>query len=306
MNKVVVRALSGAVYVALIVVCTLAGGWFFFALMGMFMVIAMLEYQNLTAHRDRARQPILIRALDMTSALLLLFMTAILASALNCGGIDFGSTPVLNILVCGLALLIICLMARLSLSLCVQKGDAVTSCASSVTGFFYIALPLNLLCLDGMLLPLGSNSWGIGDGGIFGNPGMFRNAILTTFILIWLNDTGAFCFGCTLGKHKLCERLSPKKSWEGFWGGFGCCVIAGALLAQWAGLPSWWVGALFGVCVSVLSTWGDLFESQLKRTAGVKDAGNLIPGHGGILDRIDSLLFVAPALFIFMMLSSMH
>jgi phosphatidate cytidylyltransferase len=123
-------------------------------------------------------------------------------------------------------------------------------------------------------------------------------AILWMFALIWINDTGAYCVGSTMGKHRLCERLSPKKSWEGFFGGMAFCIIASgiyALIAHGDMLTS----IAFGLLVCVFATWGDLFESMLKRSAGVKDAGNIIPGHGGVLDRIDSLLFVAPAAAIF-------
>jgi phosphatidate cytidylyltransferase len=118
------------------------------------------------------------------------------------------------------------------------------------------------------------------------------------FALIWVNDTGAYCVGSTMGKHRLCERLSPKKSWEGFWGGMAFCVIASviyALIMNYNVLAS----VAFGIIVSLFATFGDLFESLLKRSAGVKDSGKLIPGHGGVLDRIDSLLFVAPAAAIY-------
>lgn len=125
--------------------------------------------------------------------------------------------------------------------------------------------------------------------------------VLAMFILIWLNDTGAYCVGSMFGKHRLFERLSPKKSWEGFFGGMLFCLAAGALFSYimpQVGLTlPLWLG--FAVMVCVLSTWGDLFESLLKRSHHIKDSGHLIPGHGGILDRIDSLLFVAWGTLIF-------
>ena len=106
--------------------------------------------------------------------------------------------------------------------------------------------------------------------------------------------------GCLIGKHRLFERISPKKSWEGFFGGLGPSIIIAALAARFipdgyvllSGYAQWIV---FAVLVTIFSTWGDLCESLIKRTVGVKDSGKLIPGHGGILDRIDSLLLVSLA-----------
>lgn len=119
--------------------------------------------------------------------------------------------------------------------------------------------------------------------------------VLTLFILIWLNDTGAYCVGCLIGRHKLFERLSPNKTWEGFFGGFVFAVAAGiaaALLCPSLGM-SVVGGAVLGAGVSIVATFGDLFESMMKRHRHLKDSGNVIPGHGGILDRIDSLLLVS-------------
>ena len=113
--------------------------------------------------------------------------------------------------------------------------------------------------------------------------------LLTVFVAIWANDTGAYLAGSTFGKHKLFPSVSPKKSWEGFVGGFIASVIAAGLLLGWK--PS---SLVFGAVISIAATWGDLFESMIKRQVGVKDSGNIIPGHGGILDRIDSLLLVLP------------
>ena len=119
----------------------------------------------------------------------------------------------------------------------------------------------------------------------------------------------AYLVGSTCGRRRLFERISPKKSWEGFVGGVACCLIAAAV--AWAcqvapreffGLASWLVLA---ATVSIVATLGDLLESLLKRTAGVKDSGNLIPGHGGVLDRIDSLLMVLPAVYVLFSLISM-
>ncbi len=140
-----------------------------------------------------------------------------------------------------------------------------------------------------------------------------RHIVLIMFIMIWLNDTGAYCVGSLLGKRRLFPRLSPKKSWEGFWGGMAFCIAAGATcyfafnhdeVMLWGNRSlSAWIG--FGIVVCIFSTWGDLFESMIKRTVGAKDSGKLIPGHGGILDRIDSLLLTAPAAFIYLLLTGL-
>lgn len=127
------------------------------------------------------------------------------------------------------------------------------------------------------------------------------NLLLATFVLIWVNDTGAFCVGSLIGKHKMSPRLSPKKSWEGFGGGIFFCLIA-AFIFHFCNLePSFsllkWL--VMGVYVGVLATWGDLFESLIKRNCGVKDSGKIIPGHGGILDRLDSFLMAGPLVLLF-------
>ena len=124
--------------------------------------------------------------------------------------------------------------------------------------------------------------------------------LLALFFFLWANDTFAYMSGMALGKHKLIERLSPKKSIEGFIGGLiGTLAIAYVISLFWVELSLFgWLG--YAVVASVFGTLGDLLESALKRAAGVKDAGNLIPGHGGILDRLDSFLFAAPITYFYL------
>lgn len=122
---------------------------------------------------------------------------------------------------------------------------------------------------------------------------------LALFVLIWLNDTGAYCIGSLLGKHRLFERISPKKSWEGFGGGLLFALLASQVFAYL--LPAYsavqWLG--LAVVIVVFGTWGDLIESLLKRQLGIKDSGHLLPGHGGMLDRFDSVLLAIPAAYIY-------
>ncbi|UUV20505.1 phosphatidate cytidylyltransferase [Paenimyroides aestuarii] len=123
--------------------------------------------------------------------------------------------------------------------------------------------------------------------------------LLSIFIMIWCNDTFAYICGKLLGKHKLFERISPKKTIEGFIGGLVFTQIAAYLLFLYTNMQlslAFWM--LIAVVVSFLGTIGDLIESKYKRLAGVKDSGNIMPGHGGILDRLDSILFAAPFLFL--------
>lgn len=119
--------------------------------------------------------------------------------------------------------------------------------------------------------------------------------ILTFIVVVVAADTGAYAFGLTLGKHPMAPRISPKKTWEGFGGGLLASGIAAVLMSMFLlGLP-WWSGVIFGVVVLVTATLGDLAESMIKRDLGIKDMSSWIPGHGGVLDRVDSILPSAAA-----------
>lgn len=125
---------------------------------------------------------------------------------------------------------------------------------------------------------------------------------LSIFIFNWVNDTGAYCTGMLFGKHRLFERISPKKSWEGSIGGAVFSIIAAIVLAHFFTFlsTSVWIG--LGLTVVVFGTWGDLTESLMKRTLGIKDSSNILPGHGGMLDRFDSTLMAVPAAVVYLYL----
>ena len=124
--------------------------------------------------------------------------------------------------------------------------------------------------------------------------------VILAFVTTWANDTAAYFAGHAFGRHKLLERISPKKTWEGFGGGV-LGSVAGALVTRWLLLRGeLGVGGaiVIGLGAAVLGPLGDLAESMIKRAAGVKDSSRIIPGHGGLLDRIDALLFVAPWIYV--------
>lgn len=123
--------------------------------------------------------------------------------------------------------------------------------------------------------------------------------IISIFILIWVNDTFAYIVGKSIGKNKLFEAISPKKTIEGFVGGLGFAMLTGLLLAQHYIHQPFLIWVIIAVLVSVFGTIGDLIESRFKRIANVKDSGKIMPGHGGILDRLDSIIFAAPFVFLF-------
>lgn len=155
-----------------------------------------------------------------------------------------------------------------------------TSLAYSFTAILYITLPL---ALSNMIYAMQANT--------------NYNLLLSIFIFAWCNDTFAYLVGCKFGKKRLFERHSPKKSWEGFFGGLSATIIAAVVmyLIYGNGLVAW---LLIAILTSVVGTLGDLVESMFKRQMGVKDSGNILPGHGGILDRFDILLLVLPAVWI--------
>ncbi len=273
MKKIVIRALSGAVYVGLIVAAILcAEGRFFPLLCTVFALMAVFEFDRLvSAHSPR---PAIVRIFD---AILCVIPPLYLAVPVI--------RPAADIYITTFAVAMLyaaVIMIRIIYTLYSREVHPVSSLAYTFLAMAYIALPLALAAM-------------MSDYSM-------RYLLLLVFVMIWINDTGAFLTGTAFGRHRLYERLSPKKSWEGFFGGlvFSAATgfVAALVLPQYLSFLNPLVGALLGVAVSVLATWGDLFESLLKRTAGVKDSGHIMPGHGGILDRIDSFLFVIPPLAI--------
>ncbi len=126
--------------------------------------------------------------------------------------------------------------------------------------------------------------------------------VASVFALIWINDTFAFIVGKSIGKHKLLERISPKKTIEGFLGGLFFACVASVFIYQFTGLLSLSLWLTVAATTSIFGTLGDLIQSQLKRQAGVKDSGQLMPGHGGLYDRLDSILFASPFIYLFLIL----
>ncbi|MGC1391205.1 MAG: phosphatidate cytidylyltransferase [Bacteroidales bacterium] len=126
--------------------------------------------------------------------------------------------------------------------------------------------------------------------------------IIGFFILIWANDTGAYLTGMSLGRHKLMQRISPKKTWEGFIGGIIIASAVAWFISGWLGVvdKTYWI--IISLIISVAGTYGDLIESMLKRSIGVKDSGNIMPGHGGFLDRFDSAVISFPLVYLFISL----
>ena len=173
------------------------------------------------------------------------------------------------------------------------RPDPLREVSFAFFSHLYIAVPLALLmmlCTEDLGL-----SWQA-----YGLPFERTFWLLPIFAFVWLNDTGAYVFGSLFGRHKLWEEISPKKTKEGSVGGVLTAALSGiAFYCIFPAVTSLFNWLVLAVLVSAFSTWGDLFESYIKRAFGVKDSGNILPGHGGILDRIDSLLFAAIPAYIF-------
>lgn len=167
-----------------------------------------------------------------------------------------------------------------------KEGGALNNYAYFSLSQLYIALPFALLNILAT----------------YGTDGYNYILPLAIFIFLWSNDTGAFCVGCTIGKHKMFERISPKKSWEGFAGGAITAILAGRVVSLFFDVLSTWEWMGMAAVVVAAGTLGDLIESCMKREMGIKDSGNILPGHGGILDRFDSTILAVPGVIIYLYL----
>ena len=175
-----------------------------------------------------------------------------------------------------------------------KNENPINSWAYTMLGQMYIAMPFSMINVLAF------------QQGEMGQVTFDSLLPLSIFIFLWTNDTGAYLCGSFFGKHKLFPRISPKKSWEGSIGGGLLVLIVAGVIGYFTNtdtdphmlsIPAW-IG--LGLVVVVFGTWGDLVESLFKRTLGIKDSGNILPGHGGMLDRFDSSLMAIPAAVVYL------
>jgi phosphatidate cytidylyltransferase len=177
------------------------------------------------------------------------------------------------------------------LSLYSDKPDGMRNTAISFLGLVYVSLPLCVI--NFLAFPAGNEH------------AYTHRIILGIMTLVWINDSGAYLVGMSIGRHRLFERISPKKSWEGAIGGGILTLICALWLNQIMGVLGRTDWLILALIVSVFGVFGDLTESLFKRSVGQKDSGKIIPGHGGLLDRIDSILFVMPMAAVYLSLSNL-
>lgn len=259
MTTTVTRALSGAVYVLLLVGATLYSPYSFLLLFGLLLLFSVGEFCKLVGLKPVF--PLLLATLGY-----ILF--------------NLDNTVKTNEILLLIAALLVSI--RSLVFLFEKKNRFLDQQAKYVFLIGYLIIPIIIFTK----IPFISNSY-------------HPEIIIAILILIWTNDTFAYLVGITMGKTKLFERISPKKTIEGFSGGLVFAMIAGVLLAQFYLQESIIRWIIIALLVTTFGTLGDLIESKFKRLAGVKDSGNIMPGHGGFLDRLDSIIFVAPFVYLF-------
>lgn len=272
------RTLSGVVYVAVVVGCILYNEYLFAALSAILASLAVREFNRLIRPHE---------LMDIFSEFGAFMLVALIASWLH-GWPLFSALSVFYI---------IWMLAAMIIELWNKNGNPVVNWGNLIAGQVMITLPFALMNvlnhIDSYLL-------------------------LAVFVLIWVNDSGAYCVGVLTakkmpgGNHKMFPRVSPKKSWEGLFGGLAFSIGAAFILNRFGWFDTitkpgfeLLIAGAFAFVVSAFGTLGDLMESLFKRTIGVKDSGKFLPGHGGVLDRFDSILLAAPVtlLFVLMMIS---
>ena len=274
MDETLKRGISGAVYVLLLLASILYSTESFLILFGIFLVISLFEFCNL---------------IKVNKLIPIIFGSAlyVLITLIS----NYDSTKSIDIQSLDIILLATTLLISLKciVFLFDNKNHKISNLSKYLYLLGYITLPFIFIT---------KISFGIKDY----NP----KIIIGLFILIWTNDTFAYIVGKSIGKYKLFEKISPKKTIEGFFGGLIFSIFAGYLISMYLIKPSEQfrdksilIWTIIAAIVGVVGTIGDLIESKFKRVAGVKDSGKIMPGHGGVLDRLDSVIFVAPFIFLF-------
>lgn len=275
-NKFLTRALTGAVFVAILIGCILSGPIAFSVLFAIICAMTINEFGNIIEKSGLAQ---INKPISILAGIFLFFGFAYI-------GITSDNYAILTPY---LFLIMYLFISELYL----KKKNSVNDIAFSLMSQLYIALPFALLNVLAFYIPDESQT------------SVYSPILpLSIFIFTWINDSGAYCVGVLFGKHRLFERISPKKSWEGSFGGGIFSIIGAIIIANYFPILSHteWIG--LALTVVIFGTWGDLVESLIKRTIGIKDSGNILPGHGGMLDRFDSTLMAVPASVLYLYILS--
>lgn len=278
MKNLIVRTLSGLVLAGVMIAAVLGSQWSFGALLLLILVGGQNEFYKLACESGLSPQ----RWMGLAVGVLLFALNFIVFRQFGRTVTEDAGGAVLHLLLyIGLLLptLFICELFR-------RSATPLANLGATLLGVLYVAVPLSLLLYVPVLA--GDGAW---------RP----ETVLCYIFIIWANDVFAYLVGMTFGRHRLCERLSPKKSWEGFFGGLAGAVATG-LAAACALDANYWVWGGLALVAALSGVAGDLVESMFKRAAAVKDSGRAIPGHGGVLDRFDALLLSAPYVFFYLLL----
>lgn len=282
LKNLTIRTLSGAVLAALLFGATLLSPWGYVAMLAVIVVVGVWEFYSLCEACGYAPQKVMGVTL---SVLLFAFGASVFSSVVIERSIVAESIILAAILyaLAAVPAVFICELFR-------DHKHPIANVATTLAAILYVALPATIMLAVPQQLGVAANVW---------NPWY----VICYVLIIWANDVFAYIVGITLGKHRICERISPKKSWEGFVGGVVAAVGFAALfgwllkgdILLWSGL---------GAVIAVTGVAGDFVESMFKRSAAVKDSGSIMPGHGGVLDRFDALLISAPYALLYLILIS--
>ena len=278
MKNFTLRLLTGIAYVAIITFCVICSPYTFLALFMLITFFCLKEfYQLMNIHKEITVNPYIHGAGGA-----LLFLTAFWFFSGVGGRIVF-------------LFYLAYIMGVFVYEIYARQQKPIFRISSIFFGQCYIALPLSLLNLSAFPVSYGYSHE---------NNSLYSWIwVIVLLVFIWVNDTGAYLTGVRFGKHRLCERISPKKSWEGFFGGLFFTIISALIFYRFLPGVAWYHWIALSVVIVVFGTYGDLFESLIKRTVEVKDSGGSLPGHGGFLDRFDSLLFAVYGMLFYMEIS---
>lgn len=267
MSNIFIRTISGALYVALVMLSIFSGAFGQVFLAAFLVMASIIEWMRFDKRFGDITFP---AALSIGSVFLSIYCFT-------------GIFPISAEESRWVKALLVVMFMTLIMNLAFNSKVVPRKLFHTIFGLVYIGLPL-------LILPM------IPQYGGFNHPWM----LASVFILLWCSDTFAYLTGRNFGKHKLYERISPNKTWEGFIGAMIATLIAASIMSHYLTFMPLigWLG--LGIIVLIFGSVGDLFESALKRSFDLKDSGSFMPGHGGILDRIDSLLFTLPPAYFYL------